>query len=198
MKLTPKLLKRLIRETIRENSMLLSESIGKDYQSLMDSLEFKNNSLRTFGIMSGQNPMAQDTLSAEENEQKVAELNAALDSLFGPEGHVPIGGKYGNPEKSNVIEDPSQEDMEKLCEQFQQESYVWGNVAEEPPYKLMKVEYDENGKALGSFLYPDSTGVDIILKDDIMSGADDNYSELEGKKFGFPFFGMPESSDDEV
>ena len=62
----------------------------------------------------------------------------------------------------------------------------------------MKVEYDENGKALGSFLYPNSTEVDIILKDDIMSGADDNYSELEGKKFGFPFFGMPESSDDEV
>ena len=197
MKLTPQLLKRLVRETVRENKMILTESIGQNYDALMNSLEFEDGEVSTFGIMSGQNPMKVASLTPEENEQKAVDLSAELDSRYGPDGHVPIGGMYGNPEKSNVIANPTQREMEELCEKFKQESYVWGDVSDEPPYRLMVVNYDSNGRAMGSSLYGGSMPTDVILKDDVMQGATDNYSELDGKKFGFPFFGMPEEDTDE-
>ena len=194
MKLTPKLLKRLIKETIRENSMLLNEALGRDYYSLMESLEFSGDT-SAFGIMSAQNPMATANLSEEENERRAQELVMDLDGEQWD--YVPIGGKYGGvDEKSNVINNPSHEDMVRLCGKYQQESYVWGSVEDEPRYRLMEIVYDEEGNAIGSKLYTKwgAKPTDLLIKEDDdpnLKNAEDNYSELDGKKFVFPFFGMP-------
>ncbi len=193
MKLTSKLLKKLIRETIRENSMLLTEGLGSDYDSLMSSMEFQGGDTQTFGIMSAQNPMAQDTLTPQENARRTAELLEELSS----EGRdfVAIDGKYGVDEKSVVINNPTHEDMWKHCGKYQQQSYVWGSDSDSPRYRLMEVEYDEAGEAVGSKLYTEygAKPADEIVKDDNpnLQNATDNYSELDGRKFVFPFFGMP-------
>ena len=199
MKLTSEVLKKLIRETIRENSMILSEGLGREYDSLMESMDFVAGDTQTFGIMSAQNPMAQDSLSPEENARRNSELLEDLSS----EGKdfVPIDGKYGVDEKSVVINNPSHEDMWKYCGKYQQQSYVWGSDSDSPRYRLMEVVYDQNGESVGSRLYTNfgCKPVDVIVKDDNpgLKSASDNYSELGGRKFVFPFFGMPKSSDEE-
>jgi hypothetical protein len=117
MKLNEAVLKRLIRETIRENSMILSESLGGSYTELLEKLQGRDSSISSIGIMSGQYPMAQDTSSAEVEEQRAQELNQKLNQL-GME-YVKILGNYEDiPEKSVVIKNPSMQDMEALSLDF--------------------------------------------------------------------------------
>jgi len=188
MKLTPRLLKRLIKETIRENRMILSEALGRDYDSLMSNLEGQSPETNSIGILSGQYPMAQAGLAPEEEDARAMQLNQRL-SEMGFE-NVPIDGKYGNEEKSNVVHNPSQEEMERLCEEFQQESYVHGEKQSEGTmvYELRKVIYNNEGEAIGSDMYPETQRVTTIIKDEELAGASDNYSAIGGKKFAFPFF----------
>jgi len=193
MKLTSELLKRLIKETIRENSMILTEGLGRDYESLMSSMDFQSGGTSTFGIMSAQNPMAQDTLSPQENARRTSELLSDL-SAEGMD-FVAIDGKYGIDEKSVVINNPTHEDMWKLCGKYKQQSYVWGSASDSPRYRLMEVIYNEEGESVGSKLYTDygAKPADEIIKDDNpnLKDASDNYSELNGRRFVFPFFGAP-------
>ena len=60
MKLTKQLLRRLIRETVREGRMNLVESKQMNFSQIMDILR-GNTDVKTVGIMSGQNPMAQQS-----------------------------------------------------------------------------------------------------------------------------------------
>ncbi len=185
MKLTSKLLKKLIIETIKENKMVLTEALGRDYDSLMDNMEGRNPETESVGIMSAQYPMAQSGLPQEEEDARAEKLNRVL-SERGMD-NLPIDGKYGNDEKSNVIHNPSMEQMEELCRQFEQESYVYGKKMEDGSmeYELRKLNYESDG----SGRYPGTVATTTVLKHEELKDEDDNYSAINGMRFGFPFFG---------
>ena len=93
MKLTKQKIKELIAEVIsekRKNSMILTEDVeepeaetiqmtDKDsFDEIIDVLEGRNPSVKTVGIMSAQNPMAQKVSTAE-NSRLANALLADLD-----------------------------------------------------------------------------------------------------------------------
>ena len=124
MKLTKQLLKKLIRETIRENKMNLVEAkLNMNYNQVMDVLR-GNTNIRSVGIMSGQNPMAQET-SPEKNTMLENSLLARLDSL-GMDYKTVDGVFSGHPEKSVIIMNPSKQQMEELNVEFTQWGFVFG------------------------------------------------------------------------
>ena len=206
MKLTPNLLKKLIKETIRENSMLLTEAIGRNYEDLMENLKFKDGSgTQSFAIISGQYPMGLQDVPTEEparserltqEEGLAAQMQARLDELG--LDHVQIKGRYGNPELSHVINNPDEAAIKRLCEEFQQDAYVLGENSAEPKYKMMKMEYEstpgEDGRYVAtgnSNLYPNSVATNEIVELD--ENTSDYYSAIEDqngvlRKFTFPFF----------
>ncbi len=92
--------------------MVLTEALGRDYDSLMDNMEGRNPETESVGIMSAQYTMAQSGLPQEEEDARAEKLNRVL-SERGMD-NLPIDGKYGNDEKSNVIHNPSMEQMEEL------------------------------------------------------------------------------------
>ncbi len=206
MKLTPNLLKKLIKETIRENSMLLTEAAGRNYEDLMKNLKFEDGSgTQSFAIISGQYPMGLQDVPKDEparserlgqEQELAAKMNARLNDL--QLDHVQIQGKYGNPELSHVIINPDEQRIKDLCEEFQQDAYVLGQVSAEPKYRMMKMEYEstpgEDGRYVAtgnSNLYPNSVATNEIVELD--ENTSDYYSAIEDqngvlRKFTFPFF----------
>ena len=206
MKLTPSLLKKLIKETIRENSMLLAEAVGRNYEDLMKNLKFEEGSgTQSFAIISGQYPMGLQDVPEEEPARSerlaqekglAAKMQARLDELG--LDHVQIKGRYGNPELSHVINNPDEQMIKDLCEEFQQDAYVLGEKSASPMYKMMKMEYEPNRSEDGRFiatgnsiLYPNSQATDQIVE--LADNTSDYYSAIEDsngvlRKFTFPFF----------
>ena len=71
MKLTTQRLRSLIKQVIKENKMILTEEIVKmNYNAIIDILR-GNTDIKTVGIMSGQNPMAQSMKGKKEQEKIV-------------------------------------------------------------------------------------------------------------------------------
>jgi len=206
MKLTPNLLKKLIKETIRENSMLLTEAVGRNYEDLMKNLKFEDGSgTQSFAIISGQYPMGLQDVPKDEPARSerlaqedglAAKMQAKLDELN--LDHVQIKGRYGNPELSHVINNPDEKMIKDLCEEFQQDAYVLGENSASPKYRMMKMEYEPNRSEDGRFiatgnsnLYPNSVATDEIVE--LADSTSDYYSAIEDsngtlRKFTFPFF----------
>ena len=184
MKLNKTILKRLIKETMVENSMILTEALSNSYSGLMSNLDGSDPSITSVGIMSGQYPMAQSNLTPQEEAERAVQLNMKLDELG--MNYVKIDGNYANtPEKSVVIENPTMQQMEMLCAEFEQESYVWGaREGDVLSYELRKVDHT----AGTSSMYPGSKKTTVVMKHKDLKNASTNYSELNGMRFGFELF----------
>ncbi len=184
MKLNRTTLKKLIREVRRKESMILAESLSATYDGLMKQLDGEDVGVNTIGVMSGQYPMAKSNLSPEEEDERAMQLNARLAELG--MNSVKIDGNYENiPEKSNVIKNPSMEDMERLCVEFEQQSFVWGQRDGGVLVYELRVVNHESG---GSSMYPGSKKTSKVMRHEELEGAATNYSELNGLRFAFELF----------
>ena len=197
MKLTKDSLRALIEEVVannRKSSILLSEnmdapeeepletSMSPSFKLIVDTLEGKNPNVRTVGLMSGQNPMAQETDSAA-NSRLAHQLEEDLDS----QGlkYISIGGQFKNPEDSVMVLNPTQQQMHDLSRKYKQYSYVWGENL--PTFTMMQIDYD---KDQGQMMEPGSKVAKQIVYDEEVQSADDFYSfdPKSGKKFVIPLY----------
>lgn len=108
--------------------------------------------IRTFAVLSAENPMGMKNSSAE-NNKNTTELKSKLKEL-GVQ-YVPIEGKYGNIEHSFMLFNIAREDAQYLAEWFEQESFFFGingspatliyyETSESDPSKYRKVEESKN------------------------------------------------------
>lgn len=193
MKLTKDKLKSLIREVVaekRKNSIILSESMEQPpmedeglptsptFERIMNILQGQDPSVQTVVIMSGQNPMAEET-DSDKNDMLAQKLESSLSSM-GLE-FIPIGGKFsGHDEDSVVILNPTRDQAQQLNRSFKQWGYVWGQ--DMPNFQMIKIDHDQ---PQGEAMDPNSkvaTTVDAGAK---VQQAVDNYSfdKPSGRKF---------------
>ena len=134
MKLTKDTIRQLIKEVIKENqepSMLLTErEKTSKYDRIINALEGKTEGVDSVGLMSGQNPMAQ-AVSQQQNTQLKANLEERIAEM-GLE-MIRIGGVFAhNPEQSVMILNPSEDQMEVLSREFEQQAFVYGDAGIQP------------------------------------------------------------------
>ncbi len=196
MKITKELLKKLIKETIQEQTVLLeSPSILQErkeakYDRIIAALEGKTPEIKTIGMMSGQNPMVRAVSDLENANRK-----AALEKELGKRGLKAerITAEFGgHPEQSVLILNPTQFQMDELCRMFQQWGFVWGERypmnAEQDfmGFIMFMIDYD---KDMGWKKDPASKEVGRVMKNDEMQGATDfSQDPTSGKKFGLELY----------
>lgn len=196
MKITKELLKSMINETIRENSMLLSEA--EVNMSLDDVMRMLNDNspraeLQRIGIMTAENPrgVASD---AQSNIAVLDDFKKTLDD----QGldYVSMGGKYGSPENSLLILNPSKLDVISFGKKYGQAAVIFGqrlmrNYREGQASVYFRIDYyqtepdGEEEPAFGPQEYYLVDSRDMVVSDDTRT---DYYSEIGGKKFYIPFF----------
>jgi hypothetical protein len=190
MKLTYKKLKGLINETIRENSMLLAEGKEAKYKRIMDILQGQAPDVKTIGLMSGQNPMVQKVSDlANANRKEALEKSVRGKHLE----FIRIGAEFGgHPEQSVLILNPTQFQLDKLCREFQQWGFVWGEKFPIRPgesfmaFTMMMIDYDEE---VGWQKDPKSKETGFVITDKQMKGSKDfSMDPTSGKKFGLGLY----------
>mgnify|MGYP001229046424 CR=1 FL=1 len=198
MKISKDLLKEMIKEVILENRKktlvleepTLTEARQPKYEMLMDILKGKTD-VKTVGIMSGQNPMAQST-SPEKNKELKGKLEAKLKELGLT--FVRIGGIFGgHPEKSVVILNPSKDQMDILNRQFKQWGFVFGKKIPMNKEKyfmaftMYEIDYDNK---MGFRKAPGSKETGFVVPHSDLEDVDDNVSfdPTSKKKFGLELY----------
>jgi hypothetical protein len=205
MKLTKQILKKLIKETIRENRMTLVEAqVNLNRDQVLDVLR-GNTNIRTVGIMSGQNPMAQAT-TPQQNAELAQALKNHLDSK-GMDYKVVKGVFSGHPEESVIIFDPSMEQMHSLNSKFTQWGFVYGKrigdymefsmqqmytpqLGSDPEMADLERDHYEGGD-LGSRIPPDSNYASEIHTDVTNpqgAGRPDNITIIDGEPAVIPLY----------
>ena len=191
-------LKEMIKQVILENrkksvileAPALEEDRQPKYDKLMDILE-GDSSIKTVGIMSGQNPMA----TAPDPRLNVL-LDKKLKRRLNKLGikSMAIGGIFGGlTEKSRVILNVSEDQMDQLNREFKQWGFVFGRrIAIKPgenfmAFTMYEIDYDNE---MGYRKAPGSKETGFVIKDDELKGVDDNvsYDPTSGKKFGLELY----------
>ena len=197
-------LKKLIEQVIAENRQktvlletpTLNEYKEPKYDRLMGILE-GNSDIKTVGIMSGQNPMA-TAPDPRLNVHLDRKLKARLESL-GLKS-MAIGGIFsGLKEKSRVILNVSEDQMEQLNREFKQWGFVFGRkIAIKPgedfmAFTMYEIDYDND---MGYRKAPGSKETGFVVKDNELQGVEDDVSfdPTSGKKFGLELY----EADDET
>ncbi len=192
-RLTTGKLKQLIKEVLSENkkdSMILAEGKEAKYKRIMDILQGQEADVKTVGLMSGQNPMVQK-VSDLANANRKEGLEKAVKAM-GLE-FVRIGAEFGgHPEQSVLILNPTQFQLDKLCRQFQQWGFVWGQKFPIRPgesfiaFTMMMIDYDEQ---VGWKKDPKSKETGFVMTDKQMKGSKDfSKDPTSGKKFGLDLY----------
>ena len=139
MRLTKDTLRALIKEVRQEkrkNSMILSEAAMSDsplYDKIVNILE-GNGGVQTIAIMSGQYPMARDTITPQENQARSEQLIDRLNEIGADFDEV--GGMFqGLDERSVIIYNQDRNLVEALNREFEQWGFVWGEIL--PHYEMM-------------------------------------------------------------
>ena len=202
MKLTLGKLRSLIDQVVKENRMRLDEEqIGLTFQQFKDILDdpTPKGGVQRLGIMTAENPFGVDQ-DAATNVEHMQEFGKFLDEK-GMQ-YVPIGGKYGNPENSYIIMNPSMLDMVAFGKKYGQAVVIFAQKIRRVPSQAEKehhfrfdyIQTEPDGKEeprFGPQEYYIKDTKDGIVKTD----ADDFYSELDGTKFSIPFFSVDSMPD---
>tara|TARA_R110002126_G_scaffold186860_1_gene335462 strand:- start:1577 stop:2287 length:711 start_codon:yes stop_codon:yes gene_type:complete len=195
MKLTKETIKQMIKEVLVENqqsSMLLTEKEKRSkYDRIIDALEGKTEDVDTIGLMSGQNPMAKAS-----STQQNARLKTSLEKRIGEMGleMIRIGGVFAhNPEQSAMILNPTEDQMEVLCREFQQEAFVYGEkypIDQERDFMIFKIYDIDYDNPMGYRMAPGSKDTATIRKQADFAGQDTDFSvdPTSGKKFGLELY----------
>jgi len=190
MKLTRNKLKELILEALDERSMILAEGKDAKYRRIMDILQGEAPDVKTIGLMSGQNPMVKKVSDlANANRKEFLEKALKRENLE----FIRIGAEFGgHPEQSVIILNPTQFQLDRLCREFQQWGFVWGQKFPIKPgesfmaFTMMMIDYDET---VGWQKDPDSKETGFVLSDKEMKGTTDfSKDPTSGKKFGLGLY----------
>lgn len=144
-------------------------------QRVFAKLEGADSSIRTVGIMTAENPMAQG-LTPEENEQIMDDFYRQLDQ----DGlaYLKIKGHYGeNPENSVIIWNISPEKITEYLYNYEQDSVILG-VRREDEMIWNWIDHKE-----GEVLHQSDT----ILYNSEIQQLGNYYSEFNGTKFVIDF-----------
>lgn len=178
--------------TISEEKLfgLISKVINESkYSSVANTLRGGiRKSIKTIAILTGENPFGQ---RADKKYNKDA--NKKLESILisGRYGYRKVKGSYGSLENSYIVNNISLESAISLGEKFNQDSIVFGEVTggdKEDIYMTFKMVGTDPNK-------PDEYKSDLGTTDVFVSrnNAEDFYSEVGGKKFVLPFYGVVDS-----
>ena len=203
MKLTTETLRGLIKQVINENKMVLTEEqIGLSFEEFRDILQDKSSKggVQRLGIMTSENPRGVGA-DDEMNVKLMADFGKFLDSK-GLQ-YVAIGGRYGNPENSYIILNPSMLDMVEFGKTYGQAVVIYAQ-------KMRRITMDDSPAIHFRFDYiqtepdgydePQYDPQEYYVKDSkdkvVKTDADDYYSELQGTKFSIPFFSDTDMPDE--
>jgi len=196
MKLTKDTLRSLIKEVVVErgrSSMILSESMedpnemaapsSPTYDKIVGILNGQDPSVRTVVIMSGQNPMAQQTDTAK-NAMLDSNLKKDLSSM-GLE-FIPVGGRFdGHDEDSVMILNASRQQAQELNRKYTQWGYVWGESM--PNFQMIQIDHNQQqgeGQAPGS-----KVATSIIVGPQAQAATDNyTYDYESGLKLLIPLY----------
>lgn len=197
MKLTKETLTDLIKQVIKENkkpSMILTEGDKKPkYQQILDVLEGKVDAIDTVGIMSGQNPMIKSVSKIDNAKRKAALEKRAKEMGL---SYIRIGAIFGElPEQSLIILDPTQSQMDKLCREFEQWGFVWGEKAfpgtgTGNKFMIFTMQVIDYENEMGWYKDPDSKATAMIIKDVELADKETDFSfdPTSKKKFGLELY----------
>ena len=195
MRLTKDTLRALIKEVRQEkrkNSMILSEAAMSDsplYDKIVNILE-GNGGVQTIAIMSGQYPMARDTITPQENQARSEQLIDRLNEIGADFDEV--GGMFqGLDERSVIIYNQDRNLVEALNREFEQWGFVWGENL--PHYEMMEVDYNS---PKGHSRDAGSQVATQVLRHEQVANVADNYTyDIQSKKkFVIPLYGIPQGA----
>lgn len=98
------------------------EAKARNFQKVKGILSGKNDLVKTWGIITAENPLGVNfPASVNAARDKALRTSLANKNLE----YIKVKGKYGNPENSLFIINPSLKDMEKIASDFCQESFIF-------------------------------------------------------------------------
>lgn len=154
----------------------------------------KTGKIKTFAIISPDNPMG-ESARPEENNVSRKRMKNYLGKGFGKDkfkSTLDVGryqyilqeGKFGNKEQSFFIFNISLNSAKSLSTHFSQESFIFGEQTSSGVkvyyYETSKDEYEKTGK-IDYKLITSSSGVNLL------DTASDFYSKVKGFKYSFDF-----------
>lgn len=186
---------------IKNGTLYIAEAKARNYHKIKDTLAGKNKYIRTWGIITAENPMGIN-FDSEVNKQRNRELRSYLAS-FNME-YIKVKGKYGNDENSLFVINPALSDMKKIATIFGQESFIFAVNSYNDEFSFNASYYETSAptRVKLRFKDPNYTGSDletfsyneVISKDRIIDqkSADDFFTSISthNRKFKFqiPFF----------
>ena len=146
-------------------------------QRVIKNLLVVNNKLKTFGIITAENPMDEQSCS-QENEIR----NKKLHSLLRSRQYVfcPVEGRYGNVEHSFMICNVSLEDMKEIGREFDQKSFIYAEINSEQGQPQLSFSYFQKLKPRGEYRF--------VEKNDVYTSIDaeaDEFFTATGRNFKF-------------
>ena len=119
--------KSIIRLTESDIVKMVKEAINETSrrQKAVSNFLGKNNNVKTFGIITAENPMGKK-FPPQENLSR----NAMLKSYLQQRQYIwfPVKGKYGNKENPFLIYNVSLDDMKTIGRTFDQESFIYSEI----------------------------------------------------------------------
>lgn len=150
-------------------------------KQLKDAVQGKSSLVRSWGIMTSENPMGKSMKRAV-NRNLVIQCKQALKQR-GLE-YIPVKGRYGGDENSLFVINPLLKDMMELSRQFDQESFIFGTCNDGG----CDMGYYEKGQGDSPYILKHSRN-QVVGMDD----AEDFFTSVKARskrafKFQIPFF----------
>lgn len=96
---------------------------GQLKQSAINSIRGVEDNVKTFCIITGENPMGE---MGSNNQNRTANKNLVNYLKQGNYAWQPVRGKYGNTENSKIIFNILLDEVKHIAKLFQQESFIYG------------------------------------------------------------------------
>ena len=173
MSITVNDLKSLIREVLEENK---KKVVINEYglTRVINIARGAVPSVKSFGIMTAQNPNGQQATPKFNNE-----ANKKLEADIRKYGFMKIGGKFGVEEDSYLINNISKEDLVALGKKYGQVSVIYAAPQDAEHFVFEYVE-SETGSV--------GDTKQVILSSEQVQTLQDFYSIIKNRKFVIPFF----------
>lgn len=152
---------------------------ARDFPSLINSLAAQRENIQSIGMMTAENPQAQETIP-EQNAMFNQQLEKRLKEMI--LGYRKIRGKFGNEENSFLIPNISKSEIIALGKEFNQESVIWGSRGEGGDKFVFEYIECASGNTTNKR--------DVVLIDQDIQSREDYYSKSKKgpEKFIIPFF----------
>ncbi len=172
MEIEERIIRKIIREIIHET---VSEMSG--FPRVHNMMTGAVKSIDTIGMMTSENPMAQQ-LSSNENKKLFNSLKTDLRNLN--LGFVPIKGTYVVKENALIIPNINREDLIQLGEKYKQHSVIFGQKKNDNGKVSFLWELIEQGEVKKTINKVITNSIELEL-------AKDFYSAIKSRRFTIPF-----------